>query len=215
MKQDSGPPKDLQAERDIKELMFLRRLSPGQKIIYRDLEEMLGMSKTPIIHALARLEREGLVASRKNRGFFVRELTAAELQQMYDLREKLEAIAIDYAISNHEAADVAALKRALDAYISYPAEVYDSKRFRLDIEFHAQIARMGRNEFLTAMLIQLYESAWAGLHIVFFTPLIPQFKRDHELLYKAITNRNRAEAKQIMRRHERAALKAAVAAMNR
>ena len=84
--------KDLLALQGVKELMFGRRLSPGQKIIYRDLEEMLGMSKTPIINALVRLEHEGLVISKKNRGFFVRELSATEVHQMYDLREKMEAI---------------------------------------------------------------------------------------------------------------------------
>lgn len=207
--------KDLQAFQGVKELMFGRRLSPGQKIIYRDLEEVLGMSKTPIINALVRLEHEGLVISKKNRGFFVRELSAAEVHQMYDLREKMEAISIDYAISHYQEEDLAILKKALGDYVSYSAEVYDSTRFKLDIIFHTQIARMGKNEFLTSMLREFYESAWAGLHIVFLTPLIPQFKQDHELLFKAIESRDRKEAKSIMRRHERRALRTAVEAMKR
>ena len=85
MKKQSSLSKDAQAYHLIKEALFDRKLSPGLKIIYRDLEEMFGMSKTPIINALVRMEQEGLVVSHRNRGFYVRELKAREIVQMYDL----------------------------------------------------------------------------------------------------------------------------------
>ena len=71
------------------------------------------MSKTPIICALARLENEGLVVSHQNRGFYVRELSARELQQMYDLRIRLEEIAIDYAVADGPPREIRRLKAEL------------------------------------------------------------------------------------------------------
>lgn len=68
--------KNIEAYQSIKQLIVNQRLSPGQKLIYRDLEEILGMSKTLIINGLMRLEQEGFVVSKKNRGFFMKEVSA-------------------------------------------------------------------------------------------------------------------------------------------
>ena len=63
----SGMSKNFKAYNAIKELVAVHKLSPGQKLIYRDLEEALGMSKTPIINGLMRLEQEGLVQIKLNK----------------------------------------------------------------------------------------------------------------------------------------------------
>jgi DNA-binding GntR family transcriptional regulator len=50
----------------------------------------LGISKIPLREALAKLEQEGLVTSKANRGFFVRELDQSEAEEVYALRLRLE-----------------------------------------------------------------------------------------------------------------------------
>lgn len=211
VKASNGNSKDILAYQEIKKLFFSRKLPPGQKIIYRDLEETLGMSKTPIIAALVRLEREGLVVSRQNRGYFVRQLTAEDVRQMYDLRERLEEIALDYALAKGVPKRLSGLKSALDAYVSYKARLYDAKRFKLDAEFHTAIARLGGNGFLVGVLEQFYLTAWVSVDVIVFTPFIDRFKADHRALYQAIKQGDRRAAKTIMRRHERTALSAVAA----
>jgi len=206
MKKQTGLSKDAQAYHLIKEALFDRKLSPGLKIIYRDLEEMFGMSKTPIINALVRLEQEGLVVSHRNRGFYVRELKASEIVQMYDLRARLEEIAIDYGIDNGHEKDLVRLRKSLNDYLAYPAQVYDAQRFKLDIVFHLGIARMGGNPFLISMLSQFHQSAWIGFNIALLSPFIPRFRQEHEMLYRAMERRDRKEAKRIMKLHEKASL---------
>jgi DNA-binding GntR family transcriptional regulator len=198
--------KDTQVYNLIKEALLDRKLSPGQKILYRDLEEMFGMSKTPIINALVRLEQEGLVISHRNRGFYVREHKVKEIVQMYDLRVRLEEIAIDYAIDNGHEKDLLHLKKTLNDYLAYPFELYDAQRFKLDTAFHCAIAQMGENPFLISMLSQFYQCVWTGLNIVLLSPFIPSFKQDHEMLYQAIERKDRIEAKRIMKLHEKRSL---------
>lgn len=71
---------------------------PANSPIRQDaLASELGISKIPLREALARLEEEGLVHSQANRGFFVRELTTAEAEEVYALRLKLEPDAIALA----------------------------------------------------------------------------------------------------------------------
>jgi DNA-binding GntR family transcriptional regulator len=54
------------------------------------LAAQLRVSKIPLREALARLEQDGLVMSQPNRGFFVRPMSAAEAEEIFALRLKLE-----------------------------------------------------------------------------------------------------------------------------
>ena len=209
----SGMSKNFKAYNAIKELVAVHKLSPGQKLIYRDLEEALGMSKTPIINGLMRLEQEGLVVSKRNRGFFMREVSADEAEQIYDLREKLEEISIGYAIKNYDSDDLNILEQKLNLYKNYSAPIYDRKRLELDTEFHMQIAKMGKNDFFTSMIKQFYENIYFSLNVVYFTSYIDNFKEEHELIFNAVKEGNLTEAKRVLRLHTRAARKLLVAAL--
>ena len=197
--------RDLQAYQGIKKLIYKRKLSPGQKLVYRDLEKLLNMSKTPVINALYRMEQEGLVVSHPNRGFYVKELSTKEIQQIYELKLKFMEIAIEYAIAHYNQQDLRHLKLALDQYNACSSPIYDSSRFILDIDFHVQIAKMGKNQFLSTVLQQFYENAYLGMDVAFMTPLIEQFKKDHFEIYQAIENKDEQKAKEAMKRHIRKA----------
>lgn len=65
-------------------------VAPDRPIRQDALASELGVSKIPLREALARLEQEGLLVSQANRGFTVRPLSAAEAEEVYALRLKLE-----------------------------------------------------------------------------------------------------------------------------
>ncbi len=203
-------PKDIQAQEAIKKLMFARRLVPGQKIVYRDLEESLGMSKTPITNALVRLEQEGLVVSRPNRGYFVKELAREEIRQLYEMRIKLEEVAIDLAIANQRDGDLRRWRVLLDRYNRHQDMTYDYDRFQMDVDLHAHLAEMGRNLFLTKALNQFFLSTWAILQTGYLARLIDRFSTEHELLFEAVRDRQGAKAKKITRVHHLAAMEMAL-----
>jgi len=191
----------------IKELIQLKKLVPGQKIIYRDLEEKLGMSKTPIINGLIRLEEEGLVVSIKNRGFYIKEESLLEAGQIFDLREKLEQISVEFAVANSTDSDLAILKQKMIAYHKYETPIYDRKKLELDNAFHLQIAVMGGNQYFSKLISRFYESDFFKLNLSYFLPYVKEFSEEHELLYEALKKRNLKEAKKIIRHHIRAGKK--------
>lgn len=199
--------KGSEAHEAIKELIRSKKLVPGQKMIYRDLEEMLGMSKTPIINGLTRLEEEGLVVSKKNRGFYIKEESVLEAAQIFDLREKLEQISLEFAIANYRDEDLAILKEKMIAYHEYVTPIYDRKKLELDTDFHQQVAAMGGNQYFVKLMCRFYENDFFKLNLSYFLPYVKEFSVEHELLYKALKNKNLEEAKKIIRQHMRAARK--------
>jgi DNA-binding GntR family transcriptional regulator len=205
--------KHQEAYHAIKNLIAEHKLIPGQKLILRDLEETLRMSKTPIINSLIMLEQEGLVESKANRGFFMKEVSVEMAEQIYDLREKLEAISVDYAIANHEPADLAILRDKLESYKNYEAPVYDRQRMQYDTDFHLQIAIIGKNAFFTDMVKQFYENIYFTLNVVYLTPYVVNFKAEHDIVFEAIKNKDLKTAKKALAAHTRAARKLLVAAL--
>jgi DNA-binding GntR family transcriptional regulator len=190
-----------EAYKAIKDLILNNQLFPGQKIIYRDLEEKLKMSKTPIINALVMLEKDHLVVSQKNRGFYIRGVNRKEAEQIYELRQRLEEIAIGYAIENHGKKDLDILREKLDSYNAYVSDIYDQKRLALDTAFHLQIVVMGKNPFLTKIMEQFYENIYFVLRVIFLSPYVERFKKDHDLLFHAIEGKNIEEAKRVLKLH--------------
>jgi DNA-binding GntR family transcriptional regulator len=78
----------------IKDAILANRLRPGTKLTYIALAESLGVSRTPVRESLERLYQEGYVTRIVNRGFFVAEIDAHELRDLYQTREALEVYAL-------------------------------------------------------------------------------------------------------------------------
>src|SRR6202171_2476030 len=77
---------------EIEQLILRGELAVGRRVNESDLALRFGMSRGPIREALRALEESGLVRSEKNRGVFVREVSVAEADEIYDVREALEEL---------------------------------------------------------------------------------------------------------------------------
>ena len=137
---------------EIKRLMLEQRIVSGQKLLYRELIDLLRMSKTPIINALNRLEQEGFIVSVPNYGFSVKPLDQREIIDSQEVREALECKAVQRAILLGKQADFKILADKLRAYEEYRPYKYDRKKLILNAEFHMQIAAISGNRVLKYLL---------------------------------------------------------------
>ena len=78
---------------DMLALILKGVLKPGQRINEPDVASRLQVSRVPVREALRELESLGLVVSRKHSGVFVRQLDAAEIRDLYQLRGLLDGFA--------------------------------------------------------------------------------------------------------------------------
>ena len=72
-------------------------LDAGERINEVHLSERLGVSRTPLREALARLAREGTLTSVPRIGWFVKPLSLDEFDQLYALRPLLDPEALRFA----------------------------------------------------------------------------------------------------------------------
>lgn len=96
-----------QVSERLREDLLTRSLLPGQQIVQEALAERYGVSRVPLREALKELEAEGLVIHEPHRGYFVTELNAAEMAEVYTIRALLEADAIRRACQRLSDADLA------------------------------------------------------------------------------------------------------------
>ncbi|MFF6776936.1 GntR family transcriptional regulator [Streptomyces sp. NPDC012637] len=74
-------------------------LRPGDPIRQDSLAASLDVSRVPLREALKALEAEGLVVHHVHRGYFVAELSMADLEEIYRIRQLLETEAVRAALA--------------------------------------------------------------------------------------------------------------------
>ena len=76
------------------------QLAPGARLSESVVARELGVSRAPVREAARLLESSGLVTSEPNRGFFVRQVSAKALDDLYELRLAIETAVIVRLVQN-------------------------------------------------------------------------------------------------------------------
>jgi DNA-binding GntR family transcriptional regulator len=81
----------------VRDMIVDGRLPAGQRVNEVHLAQALGVSRTPLREALARLTQEGALIATPRIGYSVRPLTVEEFEQIYDIRPLLDPEALRLA----------------------------------------------------------------------------------------------------------------------
>lgn len=126
------------------------RLGDGARINEVRLSQQLGLSRTPLREALSRLASEGALSLRPRLGFFVRPLTIAEFEQVYDLRPLLDPEALRMA-----GIPAAATIKRLERMNAALATLRGAAAVELDDAWHLQLIAACPNRVLVEMIENL------------------------------------------------------------
>jgi DNA-binding GntR family transcriptional regulator len=107
-------PPQPRVEDELRDAIVTGRFQPNQRLIEADLTEALGVGRSAVRTALARLEQEGLVEHERNRGARVRLVAEREAVEILQARAVLEGLAARQAAIRATEPDVEALRRILD-----------------------------------------------------------------------------------------------------
>ena len=172
------------------------RLTPGARIIERDVAAELGVSRTPVREALTRLEREGLVTAipgRQRSLLQIAPLTARELRQASAATAALEGIGAAEATSQRKA-DRLVLARQLDSVLDSVAKEMAQERgsFARALELDERFHRMLADDFLEPSMAACLESARSHVYryVWMFSPktgvTAARFKSEHAPIVAAL-----------------------------
>ena len=149
---------------DVLALILQGGLAPGQRINEPDIAVRLGVSRVPVREALRELESSGLVVARKHAGVFVRELDAAEIRDLYQLRALLDGFAGRQA-AQLPAAAKSALLAVLDDSVAAMQEAARTaavqRYYGENLRFHWAIVEAAGNQ----PLAETYRGIVQKLHL--------------------------------------------------
>jgi GntR family transcriptional regulator, trigonelline degradation regulator len=111
-------PVRLQVVQTLRKAIFQGRFVPGDRLVEKDLCELLGVSRTSIREAFRQLESEGIIENIPNRGPVVATLSRAQVKEVYEVRQVLEALAAKLFASNATEKQVEDLGKATETLAS-------------------------------------------------------------------------------------------------
>ena len=132
----------------LKRMILEGELELGQHLAQDELADRLGVSRTPLLSALSKLEREMLVETVPRKGSYVRSYSQDELLNIYDIRLRLEPLGARTATENGTNAEIQKLSRITDDYEKIVSQGDAGQIKSQDYKFHMFIMEMSRNRFL-------------------------------------------------------------------
>jgi DNA-binding GntR family transcriptional regulator len=143
---------------DLKNEIAAGNFTDGTRLVEAELAERFAVSRTPIRQALLALEQDGLVA-RDGRGLHLRAQTAAEVMELYEVRELLEERAARLAARRHDESDEVVLNHILGGMEATP----EPDRYARNREFHRAVWRASHQLALQRTLERAYIPSIYGL----------------------------------------------------
>lgn len=177
--------------------------APGERIRQDELAARHGASRLPVREALRMLEAEGLVTLVANTGAWVATLSAAECQELYLVRERLEPLLLRMNAHLFGDDELARLQTLADRM----EDTSDVEQFlQLDREFHL----MGVDHADTTVLTDLVKSLWnrtqhyrRAVTRLFWSEGDRSVHHDHQLLVAALRRRDEEDAEHVLAQHIR------------
>ena len=137
---------------ELRARLLTRQEPAGGKLSLHALATQLGVSRSPVHHALTRLVTEGLLTVRSRRGYYVAPVTAQALVEGYDVRLALELHAASAVVGRLEPDQLEQLRALQD---STAAAVSHEEWDAANAAFHEYQVDLAGNELLSRFYREL------------------------------------------------------------
>lgn len=183
---------------ELRTRVLTRREPAGAKLSLHVLAAELGVSRSPVHHALTRLVSEGLLTVRPRRGYYVAPVTARAVAEGYDVRLALELLAAEQAIPELDAELVAAFTTALEAT---DAAISDEQWDTANAAFHEYQIELAGNALLSRfyreLSVNLMMQVIRGGHVEGHATLVTE----HRNIVEAFATGDLRAAQRAIREH--------------
>ena len=180
-------------------------LSPGEegtRLDERRLSEDLGVSRTPVREALARLEQEGFVRNIPRRGAFVVRKTKQEVIEMITVWAALESMAARLITESASDQQIANLRSSFCTIDGEHVRARIDEYSEHNVRFHQTILELSGNR----LLFQMEENLFLHMRAIRSSTIVERDRAsrsviDHAHIVRAIEARETELAERLVREH--------------
>jgi DNA-binding GntR family transcriptional regulator len=198
---------------DLRRKILDGELVSGQRLVETDLISEYRVSRSAIREAFKSLESTGLVEIRRQRGAAVARLTRHDIEQLFEVRERLEGFAASLAASNSsEPGNEHWLRAQIDVWSDDSLIRAERLHMQHNVILHEGLVKMSENRFLWDALQRLQIPAYRQK----FVSVIGDDQRrksaeEHIGILKAVLAGDVDAAERLVREHVRHTAQAALA----
>ncbi|NKB57964.1 MAG: FCD domain-containing protein [Alphaproteobacteria bacterium] len=168
----------------------------------RELSAQLGVSRTPIREAIARLEQEGLVRIAPRKGVFVVRKPKHEVLQMITVWAALESMAARLITLHASDEEIASLRTLFATFEGDQAQANIDEYSDHNIRFHQAIIRLSKCDLLVDMADNLFIHMRAiRAKTISEDDRVSRSIIDHMNIIEALEQRNTELAEKLARQH--------------
>jgi DNA-binding GntR family transcriptional regulator len=189
----------------LRELILAGALPAGTKLGEADLATRLDVSRTPVREALSRLAAEGLVDLVPNRGARVARWSDEDLEQIFELRLRLEPYAVGLAIPRLSDSDLDDLDDLAQRMVGLgkPGRSQDLDGIvHLNRQFHRTLINRAANPALASALLAVTHASVVNQNFHNYSPAALARSLAHHVEIVAAARVGNADwANAVMRSH--------------
>jgi len=139
-----------QAHRELRRLLLLQKIPPGQRLGEVRLAKRLGVNRTALREAFARLEAEGLIEKGPQTGYFVPLLSEEDIAEILQTRLVVEIGAIEllFMARKNTPQHLRPLRQACDDLENFLKRGYSLGFSEADRRFHESLVEAAGNKRL-------------------------------------------------------------------
>ncbi|WP_371227180.1 GntR family transcriptional regulator [Pseudomonas sp. QE6] len=176
------------------------RFKTGDRLVAEDIANDIGMSRMPVRGAFKRLDAEGLVTLRPNRGAIVSGLNIEEMHEVFEMRSALEGLAIRVAVPRLTERDIARLERMLDEMDDYRDD--SAQWVSRHRAFHEYLCSLAGRPRLMRQITALYSVIEPHMRLWLQHVDKPMSAREeHAVILEALHSGDAREAERVIREH--------------
>lgn len=178
-------------------------IEPGTKLTLKYLQDLLGVSSSPIREALTRLQQDGLIEYQPNIGMKVRTYAEKDIRSIFELMLEFDIIALKMALKSARREE---FLQKLEQNVKSSGALLEFGNYEkwhpLSDEFHNLMLEYSDNTFL------LDASQKVRMHLTVFSTNYEaedrnrtEIQREHEAIYEVAKAGNDEKALDLMRIH--------------
>lgn len=186
----------------LREAILKGELKPGERLMELQLAAKLGVSRTPIREAIRMLEQEGLAVTIPRRGAEVAKMTEKDMEDVLQIREALDILAVQLACDKINEDELEELERSVLVFTKAAGTANVRAVAMADVEFHDIIYNATENQKLVNMLNNLREQIYRyRVEYLKNEENYPMLIEEHRQILMGLRQRDKEYVTQMMKKH--------------